>query len=48
MYEKTYKAHNSPALAPAEALLVSSSAEFDALQDNIKFLNQARAPGFLK
>ena len=37
MYGKTYKLHNSPALAPAEALLVSSSPEFDGLHDDIKF-----------
>ena len=37
MYGKTYKLHNSPALAPAEALLVSSSAAFDGLHDDINF-----------
>ena len=37
MYGKTYKLHNSPALAPAEALLVSSSPAFDGLHDDIKF-----------
>ena len=37
MYGKTYKPHNSPALAPAEALLVSSSPAFDGLHDDIKF-----------
>ena len=36
MYGKTYKLHNSPALAPAEALLVSSSPAFDGLHDDIK------------
>ena len=36
MYGKTYKFHNSPALAPAEALLVSSSPAFDELHDDIK------------
>ena len=37
MYGKTYKLHNSPALAPAEALLVSSSPAFDGLHDDINF-----------
>ena len=37
MYGKTYKLHNSAALAPAEALLVSSSLAFDGLHDDIKF-----------
>ena len=37
MYGKNYKLHNSPALAPAEALLVSSSPAFDGLHDDIKF-----------
>ena len=36
MHGKTYKLHNSPALAPAEALLVSSSPAFDGLHDDIK------------
>ena len=36
MYGKTYKLHNSTALAPAEALL-SSSLAFDRLYDNILF-----------
>ena len=36
MYGKTYKLHNSPVLAPAEALLVSSSPAFDGLHDDIK------------
>ena len=36
MYEKTYKLHNSPGLAPAEALLVSLSPAFDGIHDDIK------------
>ena len=36
MYGKTYKLHNSPALAPAEALLVSSSPAFNGVHDDIK------------
>ena len=37
MYGKTYNLHSSPALAPAEALLVSSSPAFDGLHDDIIF-----------
>ena len=36
MYGKTYNFHSSLALAPAEALLVSSSPAFDGLHDDIK------------
>ena len=36
MYGKTYKLYNFPALAPAEALLVSSSPAFDGLRDDTK------------
>ena len=41
MYGKTYKPHNSPGLAPAEALLVSLSPAFDGLHNNIKIFNVA-------
>ena len=37
MYGKTYNLHSSPALAPAEALLVSLSLVFDGLHDDINF-----------
>ena len=37
MYGKTYNLHSSRALAPAEALFVSSSPVFDGLHDDIKF-----------
>ena len=36
MYGKTYNLHSSPALAPAEALLVSSSPVFHGLHNDIK------------
>ena len=36
MYGKTYNLHSSRALAPAEALFVSSSLAFDGLHDDIK------------
>ena len=36
MYGKTYSLHSSPALAPAEAVLVSSSLAFDRLHDDLK------------
>ena len=36
MYGKIYKFHNSPALVPAEAPLVSLSPAFDGLHDDIK------------
>ena len=39
MYGKTYKMHNSPGLAPAEALLVSSSLAFDGVHNNMKIFN---------
>ena len=39
MYEKTYNLHNSPALALAEALLVSSSPVFDGLHDDTYIKN---------
>ena len=38
MYGKTYKLHNSQALASAEVLLVYSSPAFDRLHDNINFI----------
>ena len=41
MYGKTYNLHNSPALAPAEALLVSSSPAFDELHHDIKIFTLA-------
>ena len=37
MYGKTYNLHSSRALAPAEALFVSSSPAFDGLHNDIKF-----------
>ena len=41
MYGKIYNLHSSPALAPAEALLVSSSPAFDGLHDDIIFFTLA-------
>ena len=38
MYGNTYNLHSSPALALAEALLVSSSPAFDGLHNDIKNL----------
>ena len=36
MYGKTYNLHSSPALAPAEVLLVSSSPAFDGVHHDLK------------
>ena len=41
MYGKTYKLHNSPGLAPAEALFDQSSPAFDGLCNNIKIFHVA-------
>ena len=41
MYGKTYNLHSSPALSPAEALLVSSSPAFDGLHNDIKIFTLA-------
>ena len=41
MYGKTKKLHNSPGLAPDEALLASSSLAFDGLHNDIKIFNIA-------
>ena len=42
MYGKTYKLHNSLALAPAEALVVYSSPPFDRLHYNTNFIITAK------
>ena len=41
MYGKTYNLHSSPALAPTEPLLVSSSPAFDGLHNDIKMFTLA-------
>ena len=48
MYGKTYKLHNSPALAPTQALLVSSSPAFDGLHDDIKNYSGVFLPKVIK
>ena len=48
MYGKTYNLHSSRALAPAEALFVSSSPAFDGLHDDIKIYSGVFLPEVIK